>query len=376
MRRSYDEFAVRIKNGPSSSGGLRHYDVCWLDGTGREHRDDAWLAEPRAGCLVGQAWRKHLADFPGHDTLEGLGEDLADVALPAPDLRRAFLQLLQQARPDDEGVRLRILADGSDLADAPWELLYLPDGPGHVALRDDLSIVRTRGSRVPLEPFMPARQLRLMLLASRMGHAAASLPALPTADAVSSAARNALRPLERHGVLVGRAHVDRTAGDLKWQVQNAEPPDIVVSFGHGLLDADTRGCVLARPDGPDARGPWDGALLPLDDVSGWMHSGGPALWILAHCHLAAQARDFQCHGARGVLAMQDLLTYDAGRMLLRFCAWLAEGCPLEQVVARLRVEVHRTIGNVDKGDGALPDWFTPVLYLQARNSDFWDTSPP
>jgi hypothetical protein len=95
-----------------------------------------------------------------------LGEMLAGLLLP-DYARRMFAESLKRLR-DDEGLRLRLrLAD--ELADFPWEYMYIQDQHGErtpssfLALNPRISIVRHEAIRVPGDWFEGPDQRRLVV---------------------------------------------------------------------------------------------------------------------------------------------------------------------------------------------------------------------
>ncbi len=388
-RKTYADFAVHI------AGSFPRYVTTWLSANNERLASCRVALKPPAAFRLARpgVWAASSAR-----ALKAIGRVLARLALPhqLPDdgplmdftLRDQFLAAVDEAGfHDSHGVRLRLLVEAPDLQDLPWELLHLPD-LGFVALRPDVSLVRTRGGRVPENtPLQREGTVEVALVANTCGlrfpasckDRPLGLDRVPEAAMVMNRVSQIFEPYHGSGIVVIGTWNNLPRAHLQAEMRNL--PRVIVSFGHGVT-LDSNGCPCDDPYAPGAKGclvvpiPRAGSEpIPLREITGWTKGVSPGLWILFHCHLARHAAAFMTDSTRAVLAMQSLLTVQGGQLVEDFCAWLlsTEGDALENAVSFLRrrlASLERKMAQQQLGKDGLPDWCTPVLYLQASESGF------
>lgn len=330
-----------------------------------------------------------------------VGRSLADIIMPDEanlyevsqgsegiSPRKRFLSACQGAWNRDKGIRLRILADASDLRNAPWEAIWVDDlaTEPRLACDEGISLVRSSDWVSPTRSLFDGERANVLLVASRRGSTDYGCTDIPNAVDDLRIARRRMKQKQSAWVSVADALEDPTSEELHGCLAGKRPNAVVV-FGHGiLLDSDknivrnplvhngpVHGCLLLAPCGVGVSK--NGDPLALSEIAKWNDVLPPRLWIFVNCNLAWSVSDFLTHvrqrtvdasdQGRAVLAMQSLLTVkDASNLLVDFAQWVGEGESLEVTTVQLRRRLLEWDGTDEHG---APWWIAPVLHLDAAD---------
>jgi hypothetical protein len=315
-----------------------------------------------------------------------LGEILAGLLLPTY-ARQMFARSLARLR-DGEGLRLRLrLAD--ELADFPWEYIYIDDARGDersssnfLALDPGISIVRHEAIAVPSDWFdTPTPSKRRIVVAMATPEPYEIYPKLKKLPEEQAALKEALDEVD--GVAVD--FVPEYADDPGSPLPGATLEDLGIALmdhvdvfhfsGHGTFykkAGQAFGTVVGEGGIILAGKGNQGIAVPADRFAEMLHSRGVRLVVLGACETGRRdghnvwssvAASLLKAGIPAVVAMQftvkDALAAAFSAALYR---GLVAGLTVDEAVAMGRAAIRRRAHN---GNRDVRDWGVPVLYLRA-----------
>jgi hypothetical protein len=290
----------------------------------------------------------------------GLGGALADMLLP-PTVRSMFLRSLEAVGPD-QGLRLRLVLDEPQLANLPWEYLYLarssgePGRDGFLALDPRLSLVRHES--IPMAPGSVIATMPLKIVVGLSAPSGAPKLDLSAERGFIEAALEGVEGIEVDFV----EHL--TVQKLEAACQGAH---LFHFAGHGLFDWEAKsegaGTILLEDSGGDAY------PYPAENLALTLRGAGVRLVVLGACESGRRdgvnvwsgvAPALMRAGIPGVVAMQYEI-YDDSSIAFsrRFYQSLAVGLSLDEAVTTGRLGIL----NVEGPDDV--DWGVPVLYMRS-----------
>lgn len=292
--------------------------------------------------------------------LIALGEALADMLLP-PAVREMLVRSMEAVGPE-QGLRLRLLLDDPQVANLPWEYVYLQRGGGEktrdgfLALDPRISLVRHEAIAIARGSVQAKRPLRIV----------AGLSAPSDAPGLDMAAEGefvaaALRDVE--GVEVTFVE-NLTVEKLEAACQGAH---LFHFAGHGSFEAEDEnegfGAILLE----DAEG--YAYPFPAENLALTLRGAGVRVAVLGACESGRRdgvnlwsgvAPALMRAGIPGVVAMQyEIFDDSAIAFARRFYQLLAAGLSLDEAVSAGRLGVLNAGGLDDV------DWGVPVLYMRS-----------
>jgi hypothetical protein len=320
---------------------------------------------------------------------QNLGKLLADYLLPEKYVRSFFYRSLKRLKQPSDGLRLWLRLK-PQIADLPWEYLYLPKDQsyqgGFLALDPRLSIVRHEELPIPADWPEPRKELHIILaMASPKQYN--PLPSLPKEQkSIIDALDNKINGLtldclpQRYTEL---NYPEGLPGTTLYCLKNElkHHTDILHFSGHGVFVArsgkelDTEEgkgyIVLAKANNQ----PCEVSAKELADI---VENKGVRLLLLAACDTAkrlpfkdGEGFTFELlkHRIPCVLAMQfkvddpSIATFSAA-----FYQTLAAGWTVDEAVSQGRAVMNNCN---QKGKFSLRDWGAPVLYSRVPGGELF-----
>lgn len=294
--------------------------------------------------------------------LIGLGKALADMLLPST-VQDMFLRSLEGVGPEG-GLRLRLVLDDPQVADLPWEYLYLgradqePGRDGFLALDPRISLVRHEA--IPIAPGSVTATRPLRMVVGLSAPSDAPELDLETERGVIEAALKDIEGIEVDFI------PNLTVEKLEAACQGAH---LFHFAGHGQSDAEDEiegggAVVLEDPDG-------DSYLFPAENLALTLRGAGVRVVVLGACESGRRdgvnvwsgvAPALMRVGIPGAVAMQyEVYDDSAAAFARRFYQSLAAGLSLDEALSAGRLAILNVGGTDDV------DWGVPVLYM--RSSD-------
>jgi hypothetical protein len=381
--KDYRDFVLVAEDVDKDSGGrVERFMVRVFDSPVGQGEKKETVSVP--GGLRGQVAQLESRGLDNHvDKQIELGETLAGLLLPAY-ARQLFRESLLRL-PDDQGLRLRLrLAD--ELADFPWEYMYIQDTRGErtpssfLALDPRISIVRHEALALPGDWHeSPGSRRIVVAMATPEPHAAyprlASLPAeqrsLKTAlDGVSGVRVEYIPP---YGDDAGDQIPGATLKDLMGVLM--ERTDVFHFSGHGEFSREM-GPAIGSTVGEGGIVLADTAnqavIMPADRLGEVLRSKGIRLVVLGACETGRRdgynvwsgvAASLLKAGIPAVVAMQFTIKDKlAAAFSGAFYRALVAGFTIDEAVAMGRAAM-RAEALTNQPDTR--DWGVPVLYLRA-----------
>lgn len=284
------------------------------------------------------------------------------------DLLLCYLRSLDAAERAKKGLRLRLrLSQAPELAEWPWEYLYIRNRNLYLALSEDTPVVRYLDLPVAVDNVEVTLPIRVLAVIS----SPADLPALDV-NREWEDLQQALAPVQEAGRLVLDRLDQATWPALQAQLQQTDY-HIFHFIGHGAFDPTTQ----------------EGGLALEDDDEQSRFVAGQALGALLHDHpslrlavlnaceggktseqdaFAGVAQSFVQQGIGSVIAMQFKIGDNAAIHLARsFYQAIAEGLPIDAALGRARKALF--------AESAGHEWGTPVLYMRAADGVIWRPPP-
>jgi hypothetical protein len=349
---------------------------------------------------VGQGEKKEIVHVPDGLTKEigwlaerwldkdvsrqiALGEMLAGLLLP-PYARQLFRESLRRL-PDGDGLRLRLrLAD--DLADFPWEYLYIQDSRGardvssFLALDPRISIVRHEALALPGDWFEApnSRRVVMAMATPKPYDRYRKLVNLPIEQDLLKAALKdvpGITPIFQPEYAAGQAEdfPSTTLRDLLTALM--ERTDIFHFSGHGEF--------TTEPEPAFGSQPGEGAIILADErdealpvsahrLGEVLRGKGVRLVVLGACETGRRdgknvwsgvVASLLKAGIPAVVAMQFTIQDTlAATFSAAFYRALVAGFLIDEAVAAGRAAMRAEALN---GQRDIRDWGVPVLYLRA-----------
>lgn len=289
-------------------------------------------------------------------------------AVFSDDIQSVLRSSLDQARSQGLGLRLRLrMNEAPELADIPWEFLYITSLNRFLALSVNTPIVRYLELPESIQPLAVKPPLRvLVMIANPKDH--------PSLD-VEREWRNlktAVSDLEEAGLLTMKRLEAATPVALQYSLRR-EDYHIFHFIGHGKFDVAAQDGQLLLEDenglGRPLSGQYLGTLLHDEDSL--------RLVVLNACEgartdkkdpFAGTAQSLVQQGLPAVIAMQFEVTDEAAITFAHeFYAALADGLPVDAALSEARKVIF------SKGNEI--EWGTPVLYLRAPDGRIFDIVP-
>jgi hypothetical protein len=294
--------------------------------------------------------------------LQALGQTLA-AALP-----EAVVGLLKEQRAAaraqaGQGLRLRLHLSAPEVAELPWELLWLPGDPGPLCVSTDSVITRSLDLRVPVRDLEAPRPLRLLALAPQA-------PSLNLAEH-KQALEQAVAPMQTESVLTLEWLGGVVTRDRIRQALMRAPAHLVHFVGHGSFVKGAPHLHLNDDYGDDYP-------VPAETVAGlFQNQPSLRLVVLNACRGAAVnsadalrglTTQIAAQGLPAIIAMQwDIYDWAAQKFAAAFygalCAGPAAG-EVDTALTQARAALYADDGN-SRG------YATPVLLLRAVGERLW-----
>lgn len=367
----YRDLNVRLAFHDVTSGTFK----VWVEGegTGGAMRpDDATVCtyDPKAfwdnpdqgvGGLLGKLDRRRLTP----EDLFRLGTLLADLALPHGPVRDRFRNGLT-ARPENEGLRLRLHVDSAALSELPWEIMAVrreagePREADFLALRREISIVRTESTEdVPRIP--PDRDRARMVVALSLPEDQENLYIDRDKRAIERAV-TALNLAAPDSIEVTWVENPATREQLAEALRDGA--DVFQYSGHATFELEGKGkLVLEKADGTSdyyeagllaqrVRG--SGVRLAILNACATGRRNGRSVWGGVAPALAGE-------GVPAVVANQfDIEDDNATLAAEAIYPHLLGGYSVDETVFEARTAMLQARGLENR------DWAAPVLYLRDR----------
>jgi hypothetical protein len=292
--------------------------------------------------------------------LMGLGGALADMLLP-PTVRGMFLRSLGAVGPG-QGLRLRLVLDEPQVADLPWEYVYLARGSGEpgrdgfLALDPRLSLVRHEAIPIPPGSVIATRPLKMLLGLSAPSD-------VPKLDLVAERGFIEAALKDAEGIEVDFVE-HLTVEKLEAVGQGAH---LFHFAGHGLFDWEDESAGAGAIFLEDSEG--YAYPFPAENLALTLSGGGVRLAVLGACESGRRdgvnvwggvAPELMRHGIPGAVAMQyEIYDESAIAFARRFYQSLAAGLSLDEAVAAGRLGMFNVGGPDDV------EWGVPVLYMRS-----------
>jgi len=288
--------------------------------------------------------------------LQALGAALADWLLPPP-ISQLYRASLARLGPD-EGLRIRLRIEPSELHGLPWECCYDAERGTFLALDPRTPVVRyLQGPFERQKPSGPGLDV-LVVIASPHGyeHLEGDVEYTRIEDALDG--------------LGGRVDVGRVAGTVD-ALQDAlrHGPRVLHFIGHGGFDPVAGGVlVLEKADG-------EPYVVSADVLATLLQGGSLRLVVLNACEsartdpadsFAGVAPRLVQAGLPAVVAMQTRLPDEAAIQFSRaFYGAVADRWPVDAAVTAGRQAIYAH-------DPEHPAWAVPVLFLSAPDGVLWE----
>ena len=303
-------------------------------------------------------------ESPEADAARTFGRQLCESVFSG-DVGVAWQRSMDDAEREGLGLRLRLrLGDASELAELPWEYLYLPTADRHLVLSAWTPLVRYLDLPRAPKPLTVQPPLRLLAMVS----SPSDYPALDT-DTEWSKVSASLDPLEDAGMVEVTRLDTATLHELQRALRRTDY-HVFHFIGHGGFDEQAS----------------DGILVLEDENNRSRRVTGHELGtILTDARSIRLAVLNSCEGARAggadpfggtaptlvrggipaVVAMQFEIT-DAAAIVFaqELYAAVADGYPIDAAVAEARRAIF--------GAGNDVEWGTPVLYMRADDGRLFD----
>lgn len=318
---------------------------------------------------IGHSRRNDMrrVDIPEVETIKIFGGRMFDALFDA-EVRGVLRSSLDEARRQGKGLRIRLgLTNAPELADLPWEYLYIPKLNRFLSLSARTPLVRDLELPEPIRPLKVDAPLRVLVVIS-------SPSDYPPLDVEREWKRlqSALADLEQRGAV----KLDRldmaTFAALQHRLRR-RAYHIFHFIGHGAFDPHRQDGVLLL-EGEDGRS----HQVSGQELGMVLHDHETLrLALLNACEGARVARDDPFAGTAqsliqqrvpAVIAMQFEISDGAAIALAQgFYSALADGYPVDGALADARRAVFAQSGGVE--------WGTPVLYLRAQDGNLFDLGP-
>ncbi|MCS6862387.1 MAG: CHAT domain-containing protein, partial [Abditibacteriales bacterium] len=363
----------------------------------QRYGDGATLAVAHVPLIDRARWRAEyldpLARFVeepfSHERQVAWGKELAALLLPPPV--RAALEAELSHHALTTPLRLRLLITPSDLADVPWEFVYvegwrvvettphpergLTETPaptretsrlpsGFLCLQPHVHLVRQSPIAPPASHPLPLDTLRVLLVWADPRSAA--YPALSGLASEVRSVLSALRAPECRHVEVDELR-NATPSAVQRRLRE-QPPHVLHFVGHGDVRA-SGGVLVLEGAQPGAE-----EIVYADELARWLSGTPVRVVVLSACRTGASVRSvgatLAAQGVPCVVAMQlPLRDVTAGHFARAFYSALVASASVEDAVSEGRQAVR----------GAGADWGVPVLYLASTHSDLFaprEVEPP
>ncbi len=332
------------------------------------------LASPEGEEEVTAAWPglAHPLDAPV--TLDGLSDRIGQALLPDAVGERWAASLAGAARAG-EGLRLRLLITGEELAAVPWEAGYWRNQ--WLGLDPRLPLVRYVRAGRRIEPLAVDGPLRMLGIA--VDSATLGLPVLGT-ERERQALDAVLQPLQQAGQLeVHWLEGAVTFGDLQEALRRRQP-HLVHFIGHGIYD-ESRGQGALSLARQDRVGQWDVHMVGSTELALLFSRADVRFALLNACQTGqgagGVARALVQREIPAALGMQsDIPDRLAVVFAAAFYSALAEGWPVDAAAVEGRTALVGQVGLES------PWWAAPVLTMRAEDGLLWEreeaqaASPP
>jgi len=285
-----------------------------------------------------------------------LGEALADLLLP-PTVREMFVRSLEAVGPQ-QGLRLRLVLDDPQVANLPWEYVYLhrtggeKGRDGFVVLDPRISLTRHEAIPIAPSPVRVTRPLKVVV-----GLSSPSDAVELDLEAERGGIEEALSDEDGgEGTFVEGLTMEKLEADC----QGAH----VFHFaGHGSFEVEGDNVVLLE----DSHG--RSHPFPAENLALTLRGAGVRLVVLGACETGRRdgvniwsgvAPSLMRANIPAAVAMQyEIYDDSAIAFTRRFYQALAAGISLDEAVTAGRLAVLN-VGTVDD-----VDWGVPVLYMRS-----------
>lgn len=284
------------------------------------------------------------------------------------EVRGVLRSSLDQAQRQNSGLRLRLsLTGASELANLPWEYLYLPSLNRFLALSDETPLIRFLDLPEIIRPLTVTPPLRVLAVIS----SPSDFEPLDV-EREWNKVQSALKDLTQRGLVVVERLEMASLPALQTKLRQGAY-HILHFVGHGGFDERAQ----------------DGVLVLQNENGSSRLVGAQTLGTILHDHRPLRLAVLNaCEGARSsttdpfagvaqtlvqqripaVIAMQFEISDDAAITFAHeFYAALADGYPVDGALTEARKAIF--------AQGNEIEWGTPVLYLRAPDGKIFDVQP-
>lgn len=284
------------------------------------------------------------------------------------DLDTALLRSLDAAARQGAGLRIRLRMDDSvpELAELPWEYLYIPSLKRFPALSTQLSIVRYVKLNQPEQPLTVTLPLHVLVIIAAPQDAVQL-----DVEQEWRQIQQATAALQEQGLLRLERLEKATMAALRKRLR-ATPIHILHFIGHGFFDPeqDLGGLIFTDDHGRSQ-------VISADMLATRLHDHQTLRLVLLNacegarsdhdCFFAGVAQKLVQQGAPAVIAMQFPIS-DAAAIVLaqEFYQTLVLGYPVDAALDEARKAIYEQNTHRD-------EWGAPVLFMRAPNGLLFDT---
>ncbi len=372
--RTYRDFNLRFSRYKLVEGSFK----VWVEGEtpgGAMKPDDAarctfdpqtFWRDPATGRggLVGKLNQRQL----DREQLFTLGQQLADLALPAGPVRALFQQSLAALKAN-EGLRLRLHLDPVELAHLPWEFMALPPAAGQpketdfLALHPQISIVRSDTVEAPARTLPDRDRVRVIaVFSSPYDQDPLDI------DREKAVLEEAVRQLNQAAgqELIAIKWTDRPANREAVQQVLSKGADIFHYAGHAIYEqAGRQGQIILEGEGEDNE--YDSDFYRGEQLAQLLRDAGVRLAVLGACETGRRAGQNIWSGVAPALTRQKIPAVIAHqfKILDKNVIWLTAkvyhrllaGYTIDEALSEARQAIYQ------QNDLENRDWGVPVLYL-------------
>ncbi|MEM7132541.1 MAG: SUMF1/EgtB/PvdO family nonheme iron enzyme [Chloroflexota bacterium] len=289
------------------------------------------------------------------------GHRLFDAAF-AGDVGTCLLRSLDEADRGDAGLRIRLRLDKSvpELADLPWEYLYVPELKRFPVLSDKTPLVRYIEQMQREEPLQISPPLRVAVMLSNPSDVTQL-----NVEQEWKQLKDAVLELEARGLL-SMQRIPAASLSALQQHLRTEETHIFHYIGHGLFDtAKNEGGLILE----DGQGKAD--IVSAEKLATILHDHDPLRMIFLNACEGARAgkedssagvaQTLVQQGIPAVLAMQFEVSDKAAiAMAYEFYKSTTDGLPADTAVAEARKAIFAQDNEME--------WGTPVLFTRSPDN--------
>lgn len=319
-------------------------------------------------ALLRSGGKRTRSTSPELLAVKEFGSRLFD-SLLVGEIRSRYDISLQEAARREQGLRLKLRFQTSELANLPWEFMFDSRQDEYVCLSRSSPLIRYLAVPQPILPLNTKLPLQILgMVASPEDQ-----PPLEI-DLEKERVETALEPLQRSGMVKLTWLEGQTWRSLQHALQGG-PWNVFHYIGHGGFDRFLQEGFIALADEKGMTHPLNAAQLGrlLADHSHMR------LVLMNSCEgaqigdadiFSSSATTLVRRGIPAVIAMQNEISDTAAIEFSRsFYEAMANGMPVDAAVSEARKAISLAMSNSI-------EWGTPVLYLRAEDGNIFNLDMP